>query len=270
MRVWGFTVFIFLPTLVFSQLATQPNADRLTSYLQKYLQTNSTANVSGTEFISFVEQIKSKRNTKKSDADFLKLLFTKIHSKFLKNYSEYKPFDELLTRGDYNCLTGTALYALTLDYFGYEYKVIETNYHIFILAKTSAGNVLLEATDPQYGFVDNEKLVGEKITEYRQNKVAEVSGNKTYYHFSFELYNEVDLDELRGLLYYNRAVSAFNEKNIDLSIELLREATTYYQSERIAEFSNVILQMLTNSKLETATRQAYLNKVKLLGKPAIL
>ena len=270
MRVLGFTVFFFLPTLVFSQVATQPNANRLASYLQKYLETNAVTNVSGDEFLSFVGQIESKRNIKKSDVDFLRLLFTKVHSKFLKNYSEYKPFDELLTRGDYNCLTGTALYALILDYFGYEYKVIETNYHIFILAKTSSGNVLLEATDPQYGFVNNEKLVDEKIREYRQNKVAEASGNKTYYNFSFQLYHEVDLDELRGLLYYNRAVAAFNEKHIDLSIELLRQATAYYQSERIDEFSNILLQMLVNSNLEITTKKVYLNKVKLLGRSAIL
>jgi hypothetical protein len=270
MRVWGFTVLLFLSTPIFCQVPSQPNSHRLTFYLEKYLQTNSGTNVSGADFVSFIGQIENKRNTKRSDADFLRLVFTKIHSKFLKNYKEYSPFDELIKRGDYNCLTGTALYALALDYFGYEYKVIETNYHIFILTNTSEGNVLLEATDPQYGFIVNEKTIKDKINEYRQDKIAEASKNKSYYQFSFELYKEVNLDELTGLLYYNRAVAAFNDKSIDLSIELLQESASYYNSERIDEFSTIILQMLANSKLEATTKQAYLNKIKLLGKSAVL
>ncbi len=267
MRVWTIIVFYFLPIVVWGQhYETSP--DRFKIYLQKYLETNSELTASSENLISFVGKLNEKR-TLKSDSEFLRLIFTKIHSKFLKQYHDYVPFDELLTSGKYNCLTGTTLYALVLDHFEFDYKVIETNYHIFLLVNTRQGRVLLEATDSQSGFVNNEKMIEGRISQYRQNKLVEASSNKSYYHFKFDLYNEVDLNELTGLLYYNLAVSAFNRHQIDQSISLLDLAATYYSSERIEEFSRVILLTLVHSNLENAAKQTYLNKVKSIGRSAI-
>ena len=268
MRFSTIIVFYFLPILVFGQ-NYETGPDRFKTYLQKYLETHSGVTTSSENLISFVEKLDEKR-TLKSDAEFLRLIFTKVHSKFLKHYSDYVPFDELLTSGEYNCLTGTTLYALVLDHFTFDYKVIETNYHIFLLVNTKQGRVLIEATDPQSGFVDDEKIIEERINQYRQNKFVEASSNKSYYHFTFDLYNEVDLNELTGLLYYNLAVSAFNQHQIEQSISLLEMATSYYSSERIEEFSRVILLTLVHSNLESTTKQTYVNKVKSIGRTTIL
>jgi len=268
MRIRIIIVLYFLPMVVFGQnYETSP--DRFKTYLQKYLEPNSGVTTTSENLLFFIEKLGEKR-APKSDSEFLRLIFTKVHSKFLKHYGDYVPFDELLTSGKYNCLTGTMLYALVLDHFAFDYKVIETNYHIFLLVNTKHGRVLLEATDPQSGFVDDEKIIEEKINQYRQNKLVEASSNKSYYQFKFDLYNEVDLNELTGLLYYNLAVRAFNQHQIEQSISLLEMATSYYSSERIEEFSKVILLTLVHSNLESTTKQTYVNKVKSIGRSTIL
>ena len=130
MRVWCLFVLHFLPALLFGQQAEE-DPNRFKIYLQKYQETSNPRNTSSADILSFLGKLENRRNSTKSDVDFLKVVFGKVHNKFLKHYEDYVSFNDLISRGGYNCLTGTAVYALVLDHFGFDYKVIETNYHIF-------------------------------------------------------------------------------------------------------------------------------------------
>jgi hypothetical protein len=129
---------------------------------------------------------------------------------------------------------------LIFNYFSINYKIIETNYHIFILAQTSEGEVLLETTDPLGGFVSNESAIEAKITAYQSNALPSES-TKTAYRFSSSLYNEVSLDQLVGLLHYNLAVDAYNHGEITNSVGHLEQASQFYYSKRTKEFSELLL-----------------------------
>lgn len=270
MWVRALLILIFFPLFLFGQESINANSGRFKIYLEKYLETHAGEKTTASNFISFIDKLGDKKAGASDDVQFLKLVFYKVHKRFLKSYSDYAPFGELFTSGNYNCLTATALYTLVLDHFDYDYKVVETNYHVFILVNSENGHVLLETTDPQYGFVESENQIAEKIKQYRTNTIQETSSKRTYYHFQFDLYNEVDLNELTGLLYYNLAVDAFNKNQIDQSVSLLDRAIVHYKSERIEEFSRVILLMLIHSNLENVTKQAYVNKLQLLRKQIIL
>lgn len=258
MRFW-MAAFFLAPALVMGQgkVIASDSAPKLAFYLNQYSQTDNTV-TSTQKVLDFVEKLESKQRTFRREKDFLEYLFVKTHHQFLRHFAEYPSFGDLLTRGTYNCLTGTALYALLLDHFGVEYRIIETNYHIFLLAKTSRGEILFETTDPINGFVSDAAAIEKRIAQYRQNSIQAANTSKTYYQYDFALFKEVNLDQIVGLLHYNRSIAAFNQRQLETSAVELAKAIELYQSPRIEAFSKLILLALLTSDLDQSTRERYL------------
>jgi hypothetical protein len=190
-----------------------------------------------------LSELKKKQPKFKSEQDFLEHVFYKIHKKHLKKYEAYKSFNSLLENGKYGCLTGTALYAVLLYKLGFDYRIVETNYHIYLLATTEEGEILMESTDAFNGFVSNPKEIKERIKVSLEEQVAEVNE----YQYTLNIYNQINLTELIGLQYYNQAVNSYNHQNISESLYQLNEAAKYYPSPRIVELLGVINQTLNNS-----------------------
>lgn len=208
-------------------------------------------------FQHFVTKLERKRHSLKSDRAFLKHVFYKTHQRFLKNYTGHATLDDTFTNGNYNCLSGTILYALILHQFNIQHEVIETNYHIFIVAETAQGKILIEATDPLNGFVTTADDIEKRIALYKQNEVMnpETGSDKSHYKFRFELFNRVSLNELRGLSYYNMAVFTFNNQQLPEAVDYLIKAHTLYSSPRMDEFSQLVLLALQASGLTPKTKE---------------
>jgi hypothetical protein len=151
-----------------------------------------------------------------------------------------------------------------LDHFRIDYQVIETNYHIFLLAKTSKGDVLFEATDPINGFISSAPEILHRIEQYRKNEIQPRVSSKIYYRYQFNLYNAVDLDELLGLTYYNLSIEAYNRQQYSLSISHLDRAAKLYHSSRIDELSRVILLTLAAKDLTQSEKENFVRKIQTL------
>jgi len=154
----------------------------------------------------------------------LHALFMKTHKTFLHSYVQYTGIEEL-SKGRYDCLTATSLFADILARAGYKYKIIETNYHIFVMVKTSDGDVLLETTDRIGGFISDEKRMSKVIADYKKN---------------FSLFLTVDVDQLPGLLFFNQAVKAFNAAKWDECSAKLSAAATKTNSPQIAALAELL------------------------------
>jgi hypothetical protein len=257
LRLSGFFLALFF---TFSATGQAPESFL---YFHKYNGVSLNHNIASAEFEAFVKQLEKKR-TGLSEKEFLRLIFTKTHKRYLKKFVEFAPFNAIFETGSYQCLTATAFYALILNHFNINHEVIETNYHIFLIAKTKQGKVLLESTDLYNGFVDDESLINQKIELYKKNMITASNSTALYYKFSFELFNKVDLDELLGLLHYNQAVAAFNQNNIEEAVTHLSLANEYYASSRIDEFAQLLLLSLQQSKLDNETKRVYLKEVFLI------
>jgi hypothetical protein len=212
-------------------------------------------------FESFLQKLDKKNSSVKSERALIRNIFEKTHHRFLKNYQAYASLNETFDNGSYNCLTGTILFSLFLHHYNIEHQVIETNYHIFILAETNEGQILLEATDPLNGFVTSAREIEARISIYKQNQLQEPQRDKAYYKFRFELFNAVSLDELQGLTYYNNAVNSFNRKNLELAVQNLVKANELYFSYRIEEFSQILLLSLQQSDLDLKTKENCMNTI---------
>lgn len=190
----------------------------------------------------------------------LRDLFKKTHARFLHNYVRYTGI-EGLTKGRYDCLTATSLFADILTKSEYRYNIIETNYHIFIVVNTKDGDVVLETTDRFGGFINDKKKQVATINEYKKN--ALVWATPSHYQYSFSLYQPVNTDQLAGLLYFNQAVNAFNDhKWLECSDKLsASSSTTSYL--RVSQLAAMLCQSVASSSaLEDETKAAILNRWK--------
>ena len=258
---WVVLLFV-LPVFAFGQsiVSAQETFDQS---LHAFLSTDqASASVRTDAFLSHIDKLREKKQSSKSEEAFLRILFNKTHEKFLRHFDEYSSFGQLLRKGDYNCLSATALYALILQQCGINYDIVETNYHIFILVNTAGGQILLESTDPLNGFVTDSKEVEKRIKKYKENALQE--SNKNYYRLSCALYKHVQLEELTGLLHYNHAVKAFNEHNLASAIEHLDKATAIYCSPRMEELTRIVLLSVIESN--NLFKEEQVRKIQVLRK----
>jgi hypothetical protein len=254
---------IGLVFILFFGVSSYASDDSTYLILKKFLNTDTSASVDTKALITFIDQLEKKRPAFKNERDFLQFLFYKTHQKFLKRYEAYTSFSDLVARGHYDCLTGTALYTLLLDHFQIEYTSIETNYHIFILATVDNKPILLEATDPLNGFTVNEKEINSKLESYRHSAVQNSeSGKQTHYEFSFNIWEPVSPEELTGLLHFNQAIKYYNEHELEASTSHLVKAALYRPSERIEEFAALVIATVTESKLPANLRQTLIRQLK--------
>ena len=236
-------------------------------YISQFLKTDQSDFISTEKISSFISKLDEKKGSFKNEHDFLHYLFVKAHQKLLKNYTEYCSFSSLIKDGTYNCLTGTALYAILLDHVGVEYKIVETNYHIFLIASTSKGEILFEATDPINGFVDSSKKIEQRISTYKQNEILTADQSKNYYKYSFNLYNTVSMSQLLGLMYYNLSIESYNRHELPSSISFLDQAVKLYQqSPRIEAFSKIILLTVSEGNVTASEKEVCLKQIQSLRK----
>lgn len=214
----------------------------------------------------FIQDLQQKKV--KSENKFLKSIFKATHQKFLKRYSQYSDLGEVFQTGKFDCLTATALFSVILTEIGFDYKIIETNYHIFILVNTEAGEVLLETTDRLSGFVDHPEEIKNRISSYRENEVMRVGSDKTYYHYSFDLFHEVAPHQLAGLLYFNQAIKAYNKNDLLTCAALLDQSKRIYESPRVEELAIVLVKSVLESDLSADVKGRVIRQYKnfVLGK----
>ncbi len=194
-----------------------------------------------------------------NDFEQLEQLFRAAQSKILRSYSAYTSIDRL-ARGNYDCLTATALFASLLNCQQFDFDIIETNYHIFLKVRTSRGDVLLETTDRFNGFVSNPIEIENRIEGYKK-VVAQAGPGQIAHDYSFQLYHKVLPEQLVGLLYFNQAVNAFNKGDLGMCAEKLRLSRLHYETPRTLELGSLLLGSLPHQKDLTAAQKEQIRKM---------
>ncbi|WMN11763.1 hypothetical protein QYS49_39545 [Marivirga salinae] len=180
---------------------------------------------------------------RKSDSDaeyFLEYLFYKTHQKLLKEYKKGTTFTNLLENGSYDCVSASITYSVLLKYFDIEHSIIETDYHVFIIAKVNDKEIIMETTDPRNGFVSNAEEIKEFKADFLPNvnstqlNQKESIGSPVYGQpNSKTIYKEISLRQLSALQYFNQGLIAMHNKDYKLASRRLQQALNLYESERI-------------------------------------
>ncbi len=214
------------------------------------------------ELIGFVNELKEKRVHYKSEILFFKKVVSKSHKKFLRNYKAYSQFNEVLEVGNYDCLSGTAFFSVVLGELGFTYKIIETNYHIFLLIDTPTKQILLETTDRIAGIKTNAKEVERSLSKYRQNQLMANVDKDNYYRYQANLFREVNPLQLSGLLFFNQAVVAYNQHDWVLCADRLERARSIYYNERVEELSELLIGSVALSSLAEEKKRELMRTLK--------
>ncbi len=193
------------------------------------------------EINGFTAALQQKKERYKNEEAFLKHLFYKVHRKYLKKYGGYTTFYDLFNDGSYDCVTGTALYALLLDALQWEYQIRETPYHVFLVVylHEKQDSVLFEATDP-HGFVTNQKSIEKAMALYQQPPSQEVE--EASFDYQFRIDERISLQKLAGLSYFNQAVDHYNHQRLPKAIQYLQQAMVLYPARRMEAFQSLLHQ----------------------------
>jgi len=204
----------------------------------------------------FLSGLHVKRAKFKSDELFLRYAFRESHKNFFHNYKAYSQFPEIFDSGYYDCLSATSFFSIVLEEFEFDYKIIETNYHIFLVVDANEKQILLETTDKTYGFVSNDRILKARLNEYRENNLI-TTGNSELHHYKFDLdiYQQVMPHQLPGLLYFNQAVIAFNNKDYAECALKIKKARSIYTNPRILELIIILVAEVAESDLEEVEKR---------------
>ncbi|SIO08318.1 hypothetical protein [Algoriphagus halophilus] len=192
-----------------------------------------------------IQELDHKRSKTKNDYNFLRSIFQKSHQTLLKNYVQHSTFNDMLEEGNFDCVSGSATLGMLLDRYNYNYEIIETDYHVFILVDINDKTIILESTLAIGGMISSPSEVRAYLESYQPVEFAQLAslterlGDPELSLDDHAIFRKVTLTELAGLQYYNDAITHFNERSFGLASKQLSKALVLYNSERIKNLQDL-------------------------------
>ena len=195
------------------------------------------------KYKTHLTKLQEKKN--ENDRRFMRRIFFSTQNNFLKEYQKLVKLSDVFRKGKYDCVTGTALYANILKDLGIQYKIVEMEFHVFLIAELNNKEYLFESTDKN-GIITNPKHIRKMIKKYQETETSfqniKVTASQTSEKGAFQKY--IDMNKLIGLQYFNLAVKAFRENKNDDAWKEIKKASLLYPCLRMQRMENAILNYL--------------------------
>lgn len=195
-----------------------------------------------------VHELDKKKAKTKNELNLLRHIFQKSHKSLLKDYVKHSTFNEMLKDGKFDCVSGSATLGMLLDRYSYDYNIVETDYHVFIVVNVKDKNIILESTLPIGGMITSPSDVQAYLESYKTVEFAQLSslterlGNPELDLSDHAIFRKVSLTQLAGLQYYNDAITHFNEQSFGLASKQLSKAMLLYDSDRIKNLRELAIE----------------------------
>jgi len=209
-------------------------------------------------FDKLVASLEKKRDRQSDDKRFLRTLFHKTHNKLLTRYNSLASMDETIKDGTYGCLTGTIIYALLLDHFGFDFDIIELPNHVFIKVNTNESEVYFESTMPTEGFITDPRKVRLAEASYRniRNSSLQIVSQEGSNLTNIEDYKIIGLKELNALQHFNESVKLFKLANYEESITHAVKAFEFYPTDKNKMLMKLVInKIMNNQEIEADERE---------------
>ncbi|WP_051286999.1 hypothetical protein [Algoriphagus mannitolivorans] len=206
---------------------------------QLFLAVEASESTSSSNWEKLVIELDELASKNQDELKLLRQIFQKTHQRILKKYEIHSSFSATLNSGKYDCVSGSAALAILLDRYRIEYDIIETDYHVFLVAKIDGKEIILESTLPVGGMITSPSEVANYLKSYTAANEAplrefnqRLAGPQVDYKDN-SIFRKVNLRELAGLQYYNHAIVQFNSQAFGKAVHQLSKAYLLYPSERI-------------------------------------
>ncbi|WP_422008259.1 hypothetical protein [Roseivirga pacifica] len=254
-----------------SGYAQQTSVDQGNGYIQSLNQfllhknvENNSSLTSIEELITRLEKVRSRRS---SDLAFLKAVFYKTHQRLLVKYDRLACMDETLASGKYGCLTGTALYSIILEHFGFEHQIMELPNHVYLQVMVGEKVVIFESTQPKEGFITEGYEVTERIEQYLTDARKSVlhrtigDGLEDGEKLQTSLSKPIGNQQLAALQYFNESVKNYNNSSFGEAADYAMSAYELYPNRKNEMLMQLVINKIMNQKkLKDELKNTYLNK----------
>ncbi len=199
-------------------------------------------------FNDFIKEVKQSGILDQTEVKLMKQLHNMVHDKFLVQYKEISPFHEIFETGTYNCVSATALFALTLDELNIPYNIQEQPTHVFIMAYPDTKGIMVEMTAVKDAYYmptrrDISKAI-KLLLDFKITTADEVNklGEREVYNQYYNSNQEIDLRKLIGLQYYNEAIVNYNDgAHSEKAFNAICKSEKLYSSQKVELFKTEIL-----------------------------
>ncbi|AHM61235.1 hypothetical protein D770_14905 [Flammeovirgaceae bacterium 311] len=197
----------------------------------------------------FITQLSPKVDKAKGAQKKIKLIHKEVHNTFLKKYVLVNHFADIFSKGEYNCVSATALYAFVLQQLDIPYTIQETPTHVFLIAYPASERIALESTDPQVGYmVFDARFKTQYVAQLRKTKLIseqdyQTKGVEKLFDEMYFNNQDISLKELIALQYYNDGLYLMDEEKWESSLQQFEKGYALYPSERggFLVFNSILL-----------------------------
>jgi len=160
--------------------------------------------------------------------DKAKEIFKYLHKYVLKHPRDNAPFKQLFTRGEYNLLTGSALYYLLCRHFNIPVKLLTSSLYILIHVIDGEEIIPVEVIDKRDGFdkeIKNDKLI-ELFVELDiiDKKEVDKSGYDFVVDKYLNFYEIIKPFKLMGLFYHLKGTESLATGEFEPALHFYEKA----------------------------------------------
>lgn len=220
---------------------------------------------------SLFNRISISKYLKKPNDKKIQKLYQDVHDVLFEKYEMKNTFDQVFSSGIYNCVSGTALYALLFNELNIPYSIIEKPTHVYLMAYPNQEEILVETTDPSGAFLSfNEKFRVAAVEQLKASKLVseEDVRSKSVDAIFQEFYSSdqsIDIRQLVGLQYLNDALYNMDAGRLNYAYEQLEKAYFLYPKENLGMMLIIMnIQLLEENQYESPIAMDYLGNLSRL------
>jgi hypothetical protein len=224
--------------LAFSKYNLSNSNDIVSLLLSSYEKENIYSDTKAIQQIDeCVNKLKQDINGK-SEVKKVKYVYDYVHKQFLKVYKLQNSFADIFTKGEYNCVSASALYAIIFSKLDIPYNVIESPQHVYLVTYPQSFKILIETTSPEKGYYQfNDNFINQYVKSLYNSKLISKSeyesntANQLFdkYYFSSK---GLTLPEVVSLQYSNYSIYHLEEKKYTEAIDEIKKAYYFNSYDR--------------------------------------
>lgn len=188
----------------------------------------------------------------------VKFIYKYVHKRFFKQYKLRNSFSDIFEKGEYNCVSASALYAIIFQQLNIPFQIVEAPQHVFVVAYPNTHKILIETTIPEKGyFAFNESYI-QKFVKYMyeaklisKEELDQKSASELFNIYYFKN-NGLSLIELAGVQYSNYYVYFSEDEKLDDAFEEVKKSYCLLKSEKSKYLLEGVTEyMLSNTEYKT-------------------